>query len=438
MEIERMCFRLLAMAGIAVGQATAAGYAVNGDAVLGELIAEVIERNPGIKSAAADHAAAEETIIQAGALPAPMVSLTGHALAPQTRVGPQLAGVTVTQNVPWFGERGDRREAAGRQASADRELLRVRRADAVRAVKTAYYEIGYLDAAIGIAAEEEELLRHYESLARARYAEGAASQQAVLKLQAAITQVRYRRRGLRGDRVAMVAELNALRDRPVRQRFAPVALRDPDAVPVDDDALRILEALGRERAPEVLIAVHAMRRAEVGIRIAQRRYRPELALTGSWGVVAERGDGPGRLNPPPGNGDDTFSVGIGLRVPIYRGALAAGVREAEARFAAAQHEHRSALNRLALAVRGAGARLAATDQQIELYRSALLPQAEQALAASEAAYATGVIGVQELLAGERELLEARLGLARLRADYMKLLAGMERAVGAAFPPGSES
>ena len=61
------------------------------------------------------------------------------------------------------------------------------------------------------------------------------------------------------------------------------------------------------------------------------------------------------------------------------------------------------------------------------------PAGEQALRATEEAYSGGVTGVLELLDSEKVLLDVRLGLARLRADYMKALAEMERAIGSAFP-----
>jgi outer membrane protein TolC len=60
----------------------------------------------------------------------------------------------------------------------------------------------------------------------------------------------------------------------------------------------------------------------------------------------------------------------------------------------------------------------------------LLPQAEQALRSTEAAYSTGTLGVLDLPDSERVLLDVRLGLAKLNSDYMKSLAEMERAIGA--------
>ena len=71
-----------------------------------------------------------------------------------------------------------------------RERHRAREAELVRQVKDAYYSLAYLDRAIEITRQDESILEHYETLAQARYAQGAGSLQGVVKLQAQITRAR--------------------------------------------------------------------------------------------------------------------------------------------------------------------------------------------------------------------------------------------------------
>jgi len=84
-------------------------------------------------------------------------------------------------------------------------------------------------------------------------------------------------------------------------------------------------------------------------------------------------------------------------------------------------------------IRAIGFRIQTLDEQITLFERTLLPQGEQALRSTEAAYSTGTIGVLDLLDSERVLLEIRLGMAQLSSEYMKSLAEMERATGSPFP-----
>lgn len=419
--------------GTSVDAATA-DYVTLDDARLGALIEEALERNPEVQAAAWFETAAREQIPTAGALPDPTLQLTGFAQSPQTRVGPQVSGVAVNQRLPWFGKRTDRAEATSVRAEIEREVAAARRADVVRQVKAAYYELAYLDRALAITGEERELLEHYESLARARYSQGVGLQQAVVKLQAEITRVLTQRLELTRQRIDVESTLNALRDRPADAGVPDVKLGELPRVALDQD--RIL-AIGRANAPEVKAAALAVDHGEVGVRLAERRYWPDLVLGATWGQIRARDDQPGRSNPPPDNGKDTLGLTLGINIPLHRGIYDAGVREAVARRSATQESHRLALNGVDQAVRSTGFAMTTIEAQIALFENALVPQAEQALRATEEAYATGTTGVLDLLDSEEVLLDVRLGLARLEADYLQALADMERAIGAPFPLRSQ-
>lgn len=405
-------------------------YATHGDPVLAGLIGEALEGNPRVRAAFLEIRAAESRTAQAATLPDPSLSFTQHVLGPQTRVGPQLSSVSVTQSLPWFGTLADRREIAAAAAGMASESYHERRAEVVRQVKLAYYDLAYLDEALRITGEEEQLLLHYEALARARYSQGFGLQQEVVKLQAEVTRVLNRRQELLRQRTDFEALLNVLADRPVDTPVPLVTIGERPVVFLDDGRLR---ETGLGERPEVGAARLRIERDRHGVSLARRRYRPDLTVGIAWGNVLGRRDGPGRADPPPDNGRDTYSLTLGASIPVFRGSYDAGVREASARLSAAEEAYRDAVSGVALAVRSTAFRITTIEGQLALFEHALLPQAEQALRATEEAYSGGVTGVLELLDSEEVLLDVRLGLARLRADYMKALAEMERAIGSAFP-----
>ena len=422
---------LMSVTGIAqAADSPATGYASTGDQTLAALIADALARNPGIQEAQFHHIAAEQQVRRATALPDPRLAFTHHAQPPETRVGPQINGITVNQTLPWFGKRVIRGNVAAGQAAALRAGIETQQVDVVADVKRGYYELAYLDRAIGIASEEAELLRHYETLARARYSQGIGLQQAVVKLQAEITRVMNRQHEFRRQRVDVEAKLNALRDRPVQTVISAVQLGPRPTLRVDYERLL---ALGRDRRPELRAARARVASAKDAIGLARRAYWPDLVVGATWGDVANRRDRVGRTAPPAENGKDVFSVSVGVSIPIGRSTLRAGVDAASARFAAAQQAYREAATRVEQAIRTTTFDIEALDQQIALVEHALLPQAEQALSTTEDAYSTGTVGVLDLLDSEEVLLDVRLGLARLEADYFRALADMERAVGTAFP-----
>ena len=410
--------------------ATALDYATNGDATLAALVAEALEKSPQVREALWDYRAAHERVRQVSALPDPMLSVTRHLRTPETRVGPQTGGISVSQRIPWFGKLSDQGKVAAKQAAAREEMVTARSAEVVRQVKLAYYDLAYLDQAIAITAEEEELLRHYESLAQARYSQGFGLQQAVVKLQAEITRVRFRRQELLRKRTDAEAALNALRDQPVQLSIPSVGPVDRRVTKVDGEQLQRIARTGR---PEVKAALLRMESDNDSVRLARRQYWPDIVVGAAWGSVGDRRDEPGRMQPPPANGKDVYSVSVGINIPLFRSKYDAGVRAASARHSAASEAYRSAVNGVDVAVRSAGFALEMIEEQIALFTRALLPQAEQALRSTEEAYSTGTTGVLELLDSEEVLLDVRLGLARLETDYMKTLAEMERAIGSAFP-----
>ena len=209
-------------------------YATYGDARLDALIAEALDRSPRVREARALWQAARHRPPQAAALPDPMLMVTQHARSPETRVGPQTTMLSVTQQFPGFGKRDLRGRVAAKAAEVHGEVLRAQRAEVVRLVKHAYYDLGYVDRALTISREEEELLRHSEVLARSRYAQGFGQQGDVIRFQTEITRALHRREDLRRQRVDAEAAINALLDRAAATPVPPVELGGRPAAAFDN------------------------------------------------------------------------------------------------------------------------------------------------------------------------------------------------------------
>ncbi len=405
-------------------------YTANGDQRLEEFITEALERSPNVRQSFAHYQAALQRIPQVTALPDPMLDLTQHVRTPETRVGPQTTLVSLSQRFPWFGKLSDQGKVAAKHAAALAELHEASKLEVVRQVKLAYYDLSYIDRAITITQEDEMLLRHYEQLAQARYSQGVGLQQGIVKLQAEITRDLNRLTILRRQRVDAEAVLNTLRDHPAE---TPVALVEFPQRPKVKVNLSRLYATGRSERPEVKAAFLDIERNEKRIHLAKRQYWPDFTLGASWGNVRGRNDEFGFLSPPENNGKDVYSLTVGVNIPLFRSKYDAGVHEAAEGFSASHQAYRNTVNKVELSIRSLGFRIQTVQEQIDLFERALLPQAEQALRSTEAAYSTGTVGVIDLLDGERVLLDVRVGLARLVTDHMKALAEMERAIGSPFP-----
>ncbi len=301
-------------------------------------------------------------------------------------------------------------------------------------MKIAFYDLAYVDAAVGIAREEQGLLEHYEELAQARYASGQGLQQAVIRIQAEITKVVNRLDTLGQQRRTIAAELNTLMSRPPAQKVPAIA---PLTVPTDLTLdLQRLEALGDADRPEIRAADARIGRAARAVDLAGRNGRPDFTVGATFMNVSGRSDAAGRAQPPPDNGRNAWSVAFGFNLPIRRDRLHAERARAAEELSAARFERADARNTMALAVHDQAVRVETLGEQLRLVGDVLVPQVDEALRSTESAYETGQAGVLDLLDSERNRLDVRLVHARDAADYLVALANLERAIGAPFPEGT--
>lgn len=397
-------------------------------------VTAAVERNPAVLESRARYEAALRRAPRVAALPDPVVNFTQALRSVETRVGPQINGVTLTQAFPWFGTLALRGRVARLEAQALGHLHQAARRDVAAEVKEVYYDLGYVDAALGLAREEQSLLAHYETLAGARYAAGEGLLQAVIRLQAEITRVVDRRRRLDRRRAVLAARLNTLRDRPVNEPVPAVPRPARPAFALDRGRLH---RLGERNRHELRAAGALVEGGERAVELAGRSARP--GFTASVGVVnVGRRTGPADLPPLPDDGRNALTVSLGVSVPLWRAKYRAEVEQADAELRARIRRREAARNAVELEVHDAIVRIETLDGQIGLFDDVLIPQAEEALRATEAAYGTGRLGVLELLDGERTLIDVRELRARHLSDLLIALTALERAVGARVPgTGSE-
>ena len=193
-------------------------------------INDALDKNPAVREMLARYGAALERAPQVSTLPDPVFSFTQAIRTVETRVGPQLNSYVLSQAFPWFGTLDLRGKVAMQEALSVFERYRATQQEIVVQVKRAFYDLAYVDAALGITREEQSLLEHYEELAQTRYATGQGLQQAVIKIQAEITRVLNRLDILAQQRTSLEARLNTLMDCPPQSPLPLVsALTLPEA-----------------------------------------------------------------------------------------------------------------------------------------------------------------------------------------------------------------
>jgi cobalt-zinc-cadmium efflux system outer membrane protein len=401
------------------------GVAASPRPSLRDFMALAFERNRSVAAARQGWKAALEQVPQARALPDPMLTYGYFLQSVETRVGPQKQRVGVSQSFPWFGTLGTRGDIALSAAEASREKYVAALQTTYREVSAAYAEYYYLGSAIGIVRDNQELLRQWEEILRTRYSTGSARFSDLIKVQVELGKLQDRVTTLEQQRPTRQARLNALLDFPPDK---PIAW--PDSLPevARPDLRDSLEVRLERQNPELKALRATVEKERHGVSLARKSGLPSFTLGLDW-VQTDRRDVPDLLD----NGKDPVMAMVGVRIPLWRGSVSAGVRQAEARREAAEATLADRSNSLATELDDALFRFDDASRKTELYRDSLVPKVRQSLDAAYSSFESGQGTFLDVIDAERVLLEFRLVLVRARADLLEARASVDALTGEGNP-----
>ncbi|MCG8431627.1 MAG: TolC family protein, partial [Candidatus Omnitrophica bacterium] len=111
------------------------------------------------------------------------------------------------------------------------------------------------------------------------------------------------------------------------------------------------------------------------------------------------------------------------------GKNAGGLKAKEEELKAARERKEGVENEVSYEVHDLYLRITSYRDIVSLYRTALLPQAQQAFDSSQTGFETGSVSFIDWLDAQRTYLKTRLAYYKAVTDYHKAIAFLERAVG---------
>ncbi len=407
---------------------------IDGDSALATVLARATLATPRLRATAARVAAARARIGPAGSRPDPML-MTGlqnfPLFAPGFTDGMTMKMVGISQTVLFPGKLRLRRDVAERDVDAVVAQDLAARADLVAAVKAAWYDLAYIDAALALTRQQRVTLDGVADIALARYNAGAGSQADVLTARIEAAKLLDEENGLSAQRTSTVALLNALIDRAsdapvepvlVSARVRRAAMADSLQVrPPSLPALRDLQMRAMQGGP---MLIGHQREIDVQIRrvaLARIDARPDFDVLVQYG---QRNRLPDMV---------TVQVAIPLRLQQRTkqgeviAAARADVAALEAEHDAQRNEVNATIARLLSAAERARARLA-------LYATSVIPQRRAAVDAALAAYRGNSGALAQVLSAQAAMLSDRTTLARTLSDFAKSFAAIELVVGSEVLP----
>jgi outer membrane protein TolC len=357
----------------------------------------------------------------AGALPDPMITYGKFIENVETRVGPQEQRFGLRQSYPWFGTLGARKEVAFEASNAAFKEFQANRLGLFYRVKAAYYDLYYLGRNIEITRENMELLKFWESVARAKYRVGLKQHPVVIKAQVELGKLEDKLLSLEGRLEPVRAKLRA-----ALNIAATAMLPQPSAIEITEAELSrdSVMALAEANNPSLGAIRHVIDKAAAVVKLAGKSSFPNFTFGVDYIVT---GEAPNLFMPE--SDKDPWGLSVGMNLPIWLGKNKAKKNEARARYRAAAERYEEAENQLTQIVELKLFEYDDALRKVQLYRDGLVPKAEQSLNAFYTAYQAGEADFLSVLDAQRQLLEFQLQYERSLTNLAKGKAELDMLTG---------
>jgi outer membrane protein TolC len=385
---------------------------------LSVLVSEAERRNPEIS--AAEHAwrAASYVPRQASALPDP------HLVVQQLNVGSPrpfagfsndsfaYLGFGVSQDLPYPGKRDQRATIAEQEADSLRQHSEAIRRTVIAELKSAYYEIAYLQQTLPILESNGKVLQQIGNVAESRYSVGHGNQQDVLKAQLQRTKLlrdialHHQQEGQFQGRLKQL--LN-------RSQLSPDIVAEPlTLTPLTETPEEILDA-ARVQNPDLAAQNDRIERQETQVQLARSDSKPDFNLQGMYQHTS-------------GQFRDYYMLTFGVRLP-RREPQRAAVAEASEQLEQARQQYQAGLQATLAAAQEQLVTVRITEEQARIFSEGLIPQATASFRAGMAAYESDRQDFQTLLSSFLDVLDLDLEYRRTIADHQIARAEIERLAG---------
>ena len=378
-----------------------------------ERLAEwVIKANPGLASLQAAAEAAAHRIDPAGSLDDPLLSYGTAPLTTGSDTGLDQK-INLSQKFPWPGTLAARESAARHEAvAADRNVdaLRLR---VIAQTKSAYAEWRFVDEALDIHHARHDLLNDLIATAETRYAVGRALKQDVLQAEVERTNLDNHKLRLIQLQTTVQARINALLN---RAPDAPLPKAAPIKLLSAPPPLETLQELALAQHPDLARLDAKILAANSQVTLAEKAFFPNFQVGASYNSLWN-------------DTDKRFFFGASISLPLDRGKRKSELSRARAEERRVELSLIERRANLLADLAQARAEVLEAHESVELYNDKLVPLATEYLEATIADYQSGTGAFLNVIIAEQRELSTALALARVRADYVRRLAELERWTG---------
>jgi outer membrane protein, heavy metal efflux system len=380
---------------------------------LTEILALALEHSPILAGAEGLVKQSHGQQIAAGAYPNPSISVAagrGAIRDPSTGVRITERTVTVEQPLEWQGKRQARQEAADAGVAGASAALDETRLALLADVKVAFYSLLFAQRDAELATQNVTSVEEVLRTVKARVAAGEATSFDTMK--GSVEVQKAQKEVARAQNALLVAKtrLNILTAGSLGKQFS---IQGDFQSPKQGLDLDRLTAQAFEQHPTLRRLTKLAEQAEHSVRFERESRVPTISVQGQYHRAA---------------GDESVTAGLSVQLPLWyrrQGEIetALGTKHrAEAERLRAQNELEQAITQHAQEVRTA-------QDQLHVFETGLLKQAEQTLAVARTSFRQGAASLLDVLDAQRVYRQTLLEYAQVRADLSLALVRLERSLG---------
>lgn len=373
-------------------------------------ISLALNLNPTLRAARGNLDAAAGRADQSRTWPNPDLVLAAEDLPVNNGRGfpdsKQTAGIA--QSLPFPGKKRLDHAIASSDIRRSEHELNLLRAELIRDVKTAFYQVLAAERLVGVANELVDVAVSSAVTARKRVTAGAAADQELLRAEITSEQAGSERDEFKRELDAARLNLALLLGRPdlKTSRIAGELSDTADLSVLEHNPVQWMAG-----HPGVL-AVRALRdQAALELRRARLDPYPDVKVDVSGGRIGE-------------SGQSILQFGLSVPLPLFDRSKGKR-REAQARLHIAEADQAAAEQRLLHAWETASQRLRSASEQVIRHRDRILPKADEALRLVRLGFEQGKFGLIDLLDTQRTAAHARLAYQRRLVELNTAQAELE-------------
>jgi outer membrane protein TolC len=299
------------------------------------------------------------------------------------------------------------------EAEAERHSYEQTWRNIITNLKTAYYDLYFLERSLATVNRTSTLLEQFVKIAEARYEVGKGPQQDVLKAQTEISILIERQTLLEQRRRSTAALINSILLRPPEDPLPRVADVKKSDLPF---TLESLYQTALNDSPEIKRQERMIDSSQYSLAAARKDFYPDFGVNVQY---LQRDKMP-----------NMWGLGVSVKIPLYFAQKQRpAVQEAAANLAGARKEYDAMRAQTMFRVKDQYLTATTAARLLQLYATGIIPQAALTLESSIASYQVGTSDFLTLLTNLVTVLTYELSYYEQLANYQKALAQLEPLIG---------